>query len=151
ESLGAQASSLAMARESYRMRRQEAASAAGQSRGRLRQVTERLQSQELAANELRLQLAALADRVREDYGIELAALEHAPADEAQAEVAHREQIEAEISELRRKLSGLGNVNLEALEELDELEARFSRLSEQYVDLCGAKTRLAEIIGRINAD
>ncbi len=150
------------ARESHRATRQEVAAAAAKSRGQLRQVTEQVQSQELAANEIRLQLAALADRVRDDYGIELAALEHAgerrgegptceSTDESPAESPEREQVEGEIAELRRKIAGIGNVNLEALEELDELEARFGRLSAQYVDLCSAKTRLAEIIGRINAD
>ncbi len=152
ESLAAEAAALAAARESHRIGRQEVAGAAAKSRGRLRQVTERIQSQELAANEVRLQLAGLADRVRDDYGIELAALEHgSPPPEAPAEVLHREQVEGEIAELRRKIAGIGNVNLEALEELDELEARFGHLSAQYVDLCAAKTRLAEIIGRINAD
>jgi len=49
------------------------------------------------------------------------------------------------------LNSLGNVNLEALEELDDLEARFASLSSQYADLTAAKARLGEIIGRINAD
>ncbi len=181
ESLAAEAAGLAAARESHRVTRQEVAAAAARSRGRLRQVNERIQSQELSANEIRLQLTALADRVRDDYGIELAALEHGagerrgvagerrgvsptcdapmeeePADEPATDepppdALQREQVEAEIAELRRKIAGIGNVNLEALEELDELETRFGRLSAQYVDLCSAKTRLAEIIGRINAD
>jgi chromosome segregation protein len=176
ESLAAEAAALATAREAHRVARQEIAAAAAESRGKLRQVNERVRHQELAANEIRLQLAGLADRVRDDYGIELAALEHVgecqevageagerrgvsptrtpesdPTSAPPTDVPDREQVETEIAELRRKIAGIGNVNLEALEELDELEARFGRLSAQYVDLCAAKTRLAEIIGRINAD
>ena len=41
--------------------------------------------------------------------------------------------------------------MEALEELDELEARFTTLSTQYNDLIEAKEVLARIITRINSD
>ncbi len=60
----------------------------------------------------------LADRLREDYGIELAELEHDPNAEEQHQ---REEVQQEIDDLRRKLANLGNVNLEALEEIQQLE------------------------------
>jgi chromosome segregation protein len=60
-------------------------------------------------------------------------------------------VQAEIDELRRKLSNLGHVNLDALEELEELEARHQSLSGQYQDLVRAKNSLEKIIEKINTD
>ena len=54
----------------------------------------------------------------------------------------------EIEELRRKLSRLGSVNLEALQELGELENRSHSLSIQFDDLTSAKLSLEEIISKI---
>src|SRR5262249_31463856 len=54
-------------------------------------------------------------------------------------------------ELRRKLSRLGAVNLDALQELTELEQRAAVLQTQHDDLTSAKRSLDEIINRINQD
>jgi chromosome segregation protein len=43
------------------------------------------------------------------------------------------------------------VNLEALEELEQLEARYATLSGQHKDLSDAKNSLVRIIEKINAD
>jgi chromosome segregation protein len=59
--------------------------------------------------------------------------------------------EQEIEELRRKLSRLGSVNLDALQELAELEARAGALQIQYDDLTSAQKALQEIIAKINVD
>jgi chromosome segregation protein len=59
--------------------------------------------------------------------------------------------EQEIEELRRKLSRLGSVNLDALQELADLEARASALQIQYDDLTSAQKALQEIIAKINGD
>ena len=103
---------------------------------------------ELAANEVRHERSALADRLREDYGIELAELEHSPTDEEQRQ---REEVQQEIEELRQKIGNLGNVNLEALDELEQLETRHKTLSDQHQDLASAKGSLEKIIDKINAD
>jgi chromosome segregation protein len=59
--------------------------------------------------------------------------------------------EQEIEELRRKLSRLGSVNLDALQELAELETRAGALQVQYDDLTSAQKALQEIIAKINGD
>lgn len=59
--------------------------------------------------------------------------------------------QAEIDELRRKLSRLGSVNLDSLLELAELELRSQTLQTQYADLTAAKRSLEEIITAINND
>jgi chromosome segregation protein len=91
----------------------------------------------------------LQDRLREDYGIEIANLhvEH----ETDAEIEQREQIEDEIATLRSKINNIGAVNMEALGELNDLESRFDVLSAQFNDLTNAKETLERIIQRINAD
>src|SRR5262249_16156225 len=61
------------------------------------------------------------------------------------------EADAEITELRRKLSKLGSVNLDALDELRELEERAAALRAQFEDLTAAERSLAEIIHKINQD
>ena len=116
-------------------------------RSTARKVEERHHAQELRPTRSGTNVA-LADRMRNDYGIDLAAVEHQPSEQ---ELQHREAVEAEIAELRRKINNLGNVNLDALGELDELESRFATLSTQFADLSKAKALLEQIIGKINAD
>jgi chromosome segregation protein len=114
-----------------------------------RDLASRLHAEELAAQQLRLQRENLVARLRDDYGIELAELvQRAVSDEAQAGDADSE---AEIAQLRQKIQQMGAVNLEALDELQGLEARFQALSGQYADLSSAKANLEQIIARINED
>jgi chromosome segregation protein len=148
ESLGAQTVALIERRESLRQQRTELTAEAQKLRAKVRKIEEKIHAAELAANEIRLQRSGLADRLREDYGIELSELEGAATDEEQH---RREEAQQEIDELRRKINNLGNVNLEALEELQQLEGRYQTLSDQYHDLAAAKESLQKIIDRINAD
>ena len=46
---------------------------------------------------------------------------------------------------------MGSVNTESLRDLDELERRFTQLSDQLADLVEAKRTLEEILRRINAE
>ncbi len=114
----------------------------------LRTSEEKQHEAELAAGELNHQRNSLAERLREDYGIELAQLTHEPTDEEEHE---REAVEEEIATLRRKINNIGAVNMEALAELEELEVRFGSLSNQHQDLMQAKDALERIIQKINAD
>ena len=47
-----------------------------------------------------------------------------------------EAIATEIKELREKIHRLGNVNLDAINEMDELEQRSTFLTNQVTDLTG---------------
>jgi chromosome segregation protein len=84
----------------------------------------------------------------EDYQIDVAAMEAAETPE-QAE--DREKVDTEIGELRQKIGSIGNVNLQALTELEELETRYQHLDGQYQDLVAARDSLLKIISRINND
>jgi chromosome segregation protein len=115
----------------------------------LHKAEEKQHKKELAAGEFRLQRKSLAERLEEDYQIDItSAADNETTSEA---IDERTEIEEEIVSLRQKLNNIGAVNMEALEELDELEARFTTLSTQYNDLIDAKEVLARIITRINAD
>jgi chromosome segregation protein len=91
-----------------------------------------------------------------DEAAEEAALADSPADaakEARANAAlaqlpeaeRREQLEA----VRKKLGALGDVNLGAIEEHEELKERYRFLSEQKDDLETTLASLRDAIGRIN--
>ena len=135
-------------RNALRQQRAERVSQAGQTRSQARKTEESHHARELEANQVRLERQNIAQRLREDYQIELAEHEASPSDE---ELHEREAVEQEIADLRRKLNQLGNVNLDSLGELQELETRFATLREQHDDLDKAKRLLVEVIERINAD
>ena len=123
------------------------------ARNEWRTHQENVHQRELEASNLRHQRDSLVQRLRDDYQIELADLfsrdpkgSAAPAAPFDAKAA-----QDEIEELRRKLSRLGNVNMEALAELNELEGRATSLKAQFDDLTAAKKSLEEIIGKINLD
>ena len=111
-------------------------------------LREQQHQKELAAEQIRHERRTLEDRLREDYSIELSAATQQPTEQ---EAEERAAVEAEIETLRRKINQIGAVNLDALEELDELEQRFATLSGQYKDLTEAKQSLERIIHKINAD
>ncbi len=144
-------------RSSLREERQRLNDQTQAVRASWRSRQEAAHERELAVNELGHRLDVLCVRLREDYELDLAALYQqqedktalAPSDSA-PEPATPTPAE-EIEELRRKLSRLGSVNLEAIEELNELEARASSLQLQYDDLNAAQKALQDIIARINTD
>jgi chromosome segregation protein len=103
---------------------------------------------DLEVGEVRHALQNLADRLREDYGLELSDLD---TETDEQEVEEREAVEQEIDSLRRKITNIGAVNVDALNELDELEQRYNSLAGQYRDLTSAKDSLERIINKINGD
>jgi chromosome segregation protein len=140
---------------------------------------EQAHARELEVNDLRHRRDTLAERLHEDYQLELAA-EYDKVTRWQGDKVTQEgeapapdggpdsvtlspchlvtlssqdaaQANEEIAELRRKLSRLGSVNLDSLQELAELEARATSLRAQYDDLSAAKRELEEIIAKINSD
>ncbi|HEX4415645.1 MAG TPA: chromosome segregation protein SMC [Lacipirellulaceae bacterium] len=133
-----------------------------------------LHKQEVATTRQRHERQTLCDRMREDYGIHLeeAALNeqarvaagdagfaesgpivNKPAKiiSARATAQNREAAEREIAELRDQINNIGAINLEALNELEQLEERFAKLSSQHRDLVDAKTSLERLTQRINTD
>ncbi len=104
---------------------------------------------ELSSSHLRSQQESLEQRLREEYEIEISSLQI--DDETEEETQQREEVEREIETLRRKLTNIGAVNMEALDELNELEERFHALSSKFQDLTLAKQSLKKIIQKVDAD
>ena len=63
----------------------------------------------------------------------------------------RTSIETEVVQLRHEIASAGSVNMEALNELDELQSRFDRLSNHHQDLHDAKTSLIGTMAKIDED
>lgn len=103
-------------------------------------------ARELAVHDLAARRAAVAARIREDYGLELDA-GAADAPDAPPPAA----AQAEIDDLKRKLARLGSVNMEALDELARVEGEFNALQAQHDDLNAARLSLQQVIDAINGD
>jgi chromosome segregation protein len=170
-----QVADLGRERDLQRHERQLLAERAHAARAEWQAQQEHAHARELETNELRHRRETLADRLREDYQIELAELyqqqssiedrgasieragepEPQPASILNPQSSTRARAVAvaneEIAELRRKLSRLGSVNLDSLHELAELDTRASSLQTQFDDLVSAKRSLEEIIQTINQD
>ena len=141
-------------RETLRAERTAAVDEAQRRRNRVRKLEEKLHKRELAAGQFLHERTTLVDRLREDYGINLAELPEPTAEEGASDgLAGRKRtdVEQEITDLRGQLASLGHVNLDALEEADALEQRFGTISGQFEDLAKAKATLEQIVGKINSD
>ncbi|HEX8916574.1 MAG TPA: chromosome segregation protein SMC [Humisphaera sp.] len=83
--------------------------------------------------------------------------EAAPAKAAKPKLAFMDpdadwdEIAAEIKELKEKIHRLGNVNLDAIAEMDDLEQRSKFLTQQVTDLTESKRQLEELIEKINIE
>jgi chromosome segregation protein len=148
ESLAERARSLVAERESRQQQRVAGQTRMKNLRQELHDVEQRQHKKELSAGQIGLERRSLADRLRDEYGIELDQLQH---DSDPQHEHQREEVDEEIASLRRKISNIGAVNLQALDELDEMEDRYESLSVQYQDLQSAKASLERIISKINAD
>lgn len=113
------------------------------------QLIDKIHQREMEAGEIRLKLDSLAARLAEEHEVSLSDeyTRYQPP-EVLLDVA---QTQNAINELRRKISRLGNVSMDSLDELNALEARAQEMQKQLEDLMQAKTALDEIIHRINAD
>jgi len=113
----------------------------------IRTRQDQLHQIQLRQQDLDMQRQQLAERIREDYDVEiqeLAEIQTAPPES-------RAEIDQEIDDLRKKLADIGPVNLDALEELQAIESRYQTLRHQYDDLHDASQTLLKIIARINND
>jgi chromosome segregation protein len=60
-------------------------------------------------------------------------------------------VESIVTDIRRRLDAMGPVNLDAIEEFEELEERYTFLRNQHDDLVKSKAELLEVIERINIE
>jgi len=100
---------------------------------------------QLALAEQRLHLQHLADNLREKYDTELETLT--------AQFGENEPVKAdliaEIDDLRSRLERMGEVNLAAIGEYEELTTRFQFMSQQKEDLEKSMSDLQQTIVKLN--
>lgn len=120
-----------------------------EARQKQRTVDDQLHRKELSFTDLRHERSTLERRLRDDYAIEISEVE---IDLETVELpGDRAAVDEEIADLRRKISNIGSVNMQALQELDEFQTRFEQLDGQLKDLTEAKESLEKIINKINVD
>ncbi len=147
ESLEAKSLQLNRDRELVRAQAEELAAATKNCRVALEEAEHQLHEAQMRLNEVRIRRDELTGRVADELGIDLVALfesyDHAEQD--------WDAVEAEIADLKGKLQRLGNVNLDAIEEQDELEQRHTFLTTQHDDLVKSMKELERLIEQLNAE
>ncbi len=105
---------------------------------------------EVALSQVAAKLESAVARAADDLSLDLPAKyadspDYEPADEDWDAVAD------EIKQLREKIGRLGNVNLDAIAEQEELESRATFLHAQVDDLATSKSQLVDLIDTINRE
>jgi chromosome segregation protein len=106
------------------------------------EVSEKIHLLQMEISELDHQVQTLRSHLHENYAVELEKL-------ACPENFILEEAEPEIEDLRRKIKGLGPVNLVALQEYEQEKGRLDFLLQQREDLLSAEGTLKETIQKIN--
>jgi len=102
----------------------------------------------LKENEFKIKIANLEERIRDDYHVELSEFDLENKEEVD-ESFDEENVSQEIEQLKDKIGRMGNINLDAIQEQQELEAREAHLMGQMEDLQKAEMTLKDIIKKIN--
>ncbi len=128
----------------------EGATAADKRRREVQRLHDTLR-EELAAcrlreGEFRTRLDALLEQVTQDTGVDL---ERVEAEAEATEDLDLEAIDAEVETMRRKLDSIGNVNLNAMAELEEVETHVRELQTQEKDLIEARVGLETAIKELD--
>ena len=120
----------------------------GEKRHAEQQAQTELNGVRVELSETDVRIENLISRAAEEMGMDLHSLY--PSYEHDDE-RDWDAVENEIHDLREKIERLGNVNLDAISEQDELEQRGKFLKEQLDDVDSSKNRLNELIRRINRE
>jgi len=108
----------------------------------------------------------ILERIRDDYGVNLAAECRSPSDAERegtdpviteiaahlaADPEGRARTDEEIDSLRRKLASMPPINQEAVAEAEELERRHAEIERQREDLVSAKRAVEDLVARIDEE
>ncbi|MBW2061262.1 MAG: chromosome segregation protein SMC [Deltaproteobacteria bacterium] len=117
-------------------------------RRRREEMNEQINKQDLDLQEVAFKKQNLLTRIEDEYHLNLANL---PQELQLRPEPDFDIIEAQNhrDELRRKIEGLGEVNLTAISEEEALRERYDFYKEQYDDLVASIENLKESISRIN--
>ncbi|MBC7783235.1 MAG: AAA family ATPase [Burkholderiales bacterium] len=134
-------------------------------RGLHGELEQRLHALQLQHSELGVRRESLATRTQDELQIDVATRyqeevdRHAAAQAADPNAVFPyspgatdwERIGTEIKDLKDKIHRLGNVNLDSIGEMDELEQRSQFYATQLADLAQAKAQMEQLIDEINKE
>ena len=109
------------------------------------QLQMKMNEAKLHLEQARMKEHHLREQVRDRYILDLGEIAERYRDREGDTVA----AEASLKDLRDKVARIGDVNLSAIEEYDEVAKRYEFLSQQQNDLVEAKEQLKKVIDRIN--
>jgi chromosome segregation protein len=134
-------------RQEVRLRLENCGTAARRIHERIRQLEAEMHEHDVALREADVRQESLMARIRDELSLDLA--------ERYRTYEHTEQdwdaVRAEIEELRGKIERLGNVNLDALAELEDLTPRYENLTVQRADLEASVDRLEALIVELDRE
>jgi len=143
----AEALSLRRQREMVRAETEQLSAATRNARARLEEAEERLHAAQMALQEANVRRDELSRRVHDELDIDLA--------ECYESYDHTEQdwaaVETEIGDLRARIDRLGNVNLDAIAEQEELEQRHDFLTAQRDDLAESERQIRQLIQQLDEE
>jgi len=120
----------------------------GEKRKAHTEGAEQVQAKRVELGEVDVRIENLITRAGEEMGMDLLALSQTYEHD---EKRDWDAVEAEIQELRGKIERLGNVNLDAIAEQEELDRRREFLRGQLTDVEDSRHQLASLIQRINRE
>lgn len=123
--------------------------AVGEHRRCVEQADQSLHQLQIRQRELEVKADSVRERAREQLSLDVAEV-YAQTQEDPQNI-NWEQVEAQIEDLRGKIRRLGNVNLDAIAEQEELESKQQDLDEQLSDIERASRQLTALINQINDD
>lgn len=109
------------------------------------EIEQKTNQLKIELSQLEVKTQMLVERVREELQIDLAKAYENYEDRSVDWDAVRE----EMAQLRSKIERLGNVNLDAIENQENLEKRHTFLTNQVEDLNKSQTSLQQLISRLN--
>ena len=122
--------------------RQEARALSGRQRG----IETERNHLEVKIGEAKVRIEGLAQRIIDDYQLDLA---EAFSNYVRPADLDWPKLRNDLNTTEKELAALGPVNLAAIDELDEVQARETFLDQQFTDLSSAQEKLGEIIEQIN--
>lgn len=127
-------------RMTYVKRLEDGESETKEQRTELKAVEEKLRTIEIQVNRLDVELDNILRKLSDEYELsyELAKSRYPVPEQI-------DEAQAEVKELKRSISMLGEVNLGAIDEYERVSERYDFLSEQKDDLVEAKTTLYQVI------
>lgn len=135
-------------------RSRELAERVGAAGERVRHLERDWNSLEVTRREIEVRRETIEERTQEDLSLDLSAVYPEWRAERDAATDDHEPFDPEmtasrIEELRKEIRSLGNVNIDAIDEESQLEARNEDLAQQVADIDDARVKLESLIEQLD--